>query len=144
MNVDKEKIRQKIHFMRENLKNLQQFQGMSIGEFMSNKLNEHAAIRMLQITIEATLDICAHAIAREGWGLPKNYAEVVEIAAGEGIIPFEMRDTYKKMARFRNRVVHLYDDVNPEEVLDIINCRLDDFGPFLENVINKYFSSNQD
>ncbi len=102
---------------------------MSTGEFIANKLYYHAAIRMLQITIEATLDICAHAIAREGLGMPKNYAEVVEIAAQEGIIPLEMKDTYKKMARFRNRVVHLYDDVNPEEVLDIINSRLNDFNP---------------
>ena len=110
--------------------------------FKSDKINENAAIRMLQVTIEATLDICAHAIAREGWGLPKSYAEVVEIAGREGLIPPDMKDTYKNMARFRNRAVHLYDDVNPKEVLDIINSRLGDFEPLFASVIEKYLKEN--
>lgn len=111
MTVDREKIRQKLQFMRQELRELKKFQGMDLSQFQANSLYEAAATRMLQVTIEAMLDICAHLISREGWGLPKSYVETVELAVHNGLIPPEMEDTYKAMARFRNRVVHLYDEV---------------------------------
>lgn len=142
MTIDREKIRQKLQFMRDNLRKLERFHGMNIEEFKSNFLYEAAATRMLQITIEAMLDICAHVIAREGWGIPKTYGETVEIAACNGLIPSEMEETYKNIAKFRNRVVHLYDDVKTEEIFNIIKSHLKDFKPFITKVIQAYFSEN--
>lgn len=140
MTVDREKIRQKLQFMRQELRELKKFQGMDISQFQSNSLYEAAATRMLQVTIEAMLDICAHLISREGWGLPKSYVETVELAVHNGLIPPEMEDTYKAMARFRNRVVHLYDEVNAAEIWNIIQNHLEDFRPFMEVVIRRYLS----
>ncbi len=42
--------------------------------------------------------------------MPKTYVEIIEVANKEGLIPDELVDTYKNMARFRNRVIHLYND----------------------------------
>ncbi|MDN5348331.1 MAG: hypothetical protein PWP65_1895 [Clostridia bacterium] len=140
MTVDREKIRQKLQFMRTELRELERFRNMDITEFKSEGLYEAAATRMLQVTIEALLDICAHVIAREGWGLPKTYGEAVEIAARHGLIPSEMKDTYMAMVRFRNRVVHLYDEVDAAAVLDIIHNHLGDFHPFIARVVQKYLS----
>ncbi|MDK2816307.1 MAG: hypothetical protein PWR22_936 [Moorella sp. (in: firmicutes)] len=140
MTVDREKIRQKLQFMRQELRELKKFQGMDISQFQSNSLYEAAATRMLQVTIEAMLDICAHLISREGWGLPKSYVETVELAVHNGLIPPEMEDTYKAMARFRNRVVHLYDEVNAAEIWNVIQNHLDDFRPFIAAVIRRYLS----
>ena len=141
MTVDKEKLRQKLHFMRENLKLLEDnFKGMKLGEFKNNSINEPAATRMLQITIEAMLDTCAHIIAREALGMPKTYKDIVQIAVKNGLIPHEMENTFISMSKFRNRVVHLYDEIDSEEILEIINSHLDDFHPFMKNVVNKYFN----
>jgi len=57
--VDREKIRQKLQFMRQELRELKRFQGMDLDQFKSNRLYEAAATRMLQVTIEAMLDICS-------------------------------------------------------------------------------------
>lgn len=141
MPVDMEKIRQKLQFIRQNLRELQQFAEMDLEEFENNSLYEAAATRMLQIAIEALLDICTHIIAREGWGLPKTYVESIEMAAYYGLIPKEFLGTYKAMARFRNRVVHMYDDIEVGEIHKIIINHLDDFQPFMENVIKKYLKA---
>lgn len=143
MTVDREKIRQKLQFMRDNLKHLESFQGLSLEEFKDNAINEAAATRMLQITIEAMLDMCAHVIAREGWGLPKSYGEIVVVATRNGLSPPDMEETFKKMARFRNRVVHLYEEVDAEELLAIINSQLEDFRPFMASVVEKYLSEDK-
>lgn len=140
--VDREKIRQKFHFMRYNLKKLKTFQEMSLDEFKDNFVNEAAATRMLQVVIEAMLDTCAHIISREGWGLPKSYRETVEIVCRERLIPSDMEETYKEMVRFRNRVVHLYDEVNQEEIYNIVNTRLNDFHPFMKNMVQKYLDED--
>lgn len=138
MIIDQQKIRQKLHFMRENIELLEQFKGMDQESFSSNPITEAAALRMLQVSIEAMLDICSHIIAREGWGLAKTYVEIVELTVKHGLISSEKADIYKNMARFRNRIIHLYDRVDPEEVLNIINNHLDDFRPFMSSVIEKY------
>ena len=139
-NVDLSKLRRKLHFIRQQMRNLQRFQEMEIDEFISDPLYEAAAIRMLQVSIEAVLDICSHLSAREGWGLPNSYAEAVALAVENGIIPPELEDNYQAMARFRNRVVHIYDDLDSEEILDIIHNHLEDFNPFLKRVVQRYFN----
>lgn len=142
MTVDKEKIRQKLHFMRENIKLLEEnFKRMALDEFKNNSIYEPAATRMLQITIEAMLDICAHIIAREALGMPKTYKDIVQIAVKNDLIPNEMEKTFINMSKFRNRVVHLYNEIESEEILEIIKSHLDDFHPFMKNVVNKYFKN---
>ncbi len=140
MTVDKEKLRQKLQFMRQELRELKKFQRMNFSQFQADSLYEPAATRMLQVTIEAMLDICAHLVSREGWGLPKTYVETIELVARHGLIPPELIDTYKAMARFRNRVVHLYDEVDAAEIWNIIQNHLDDFRPFIAAVIQRYLS----
>ena len=140
MSVDQEKIRQKIHFIRENLAHLEELKDLDKESFKSDHIKEAAAIRMLQVAIEAVLDICSHIISREGWGLPKSYLESVELAVQNGLIPLELAQDYKNMAKFRNRVVHLYDKVDSEELIEIIHSHLDDFKPFIQNVLSRYMS----
>ncbi len=137
--VDKDKLRQKLQFMREELTHLRHFQDMDYEEFSREVINEHAATRMLQVLIEAMLDLCAHLVAREGWGLPKSYTDLVTLATKHDLIPQEMKETYQAMVHFRNRVVHLYDDVDKREIYDIIQNRLPDFQPFMQKVIERYF-----
>ncbi|MGI6285678.1 DUF86 domain-containing protein [Neomoorella humiferrea] len=140
MTVDREKIRQKLQFMRQELRELKKFQGMDLNQFQTNSLYEAAATRMLQVTIEAMLDICAHIIAREGWGLPKSYVETIELVARNGLIPQQFEGTYKAMARFRNRIIHLYDEIEVTEIWNIIQNHLDDFRTFIAAVIQRYLS----
>ena len=138
MIVDKEKLRQKLSFMREQLRRLKKISEINYEEFQADPVYEAAATRMLQITIEAMLDVCAHVVAREGWGLPKTYVETVELAGRNGLIPWELIDDYKAMARFRNRAVHLYDEIDAEEIWSILQNHLDDFRPFISAVIERY------
>jgi uncharacterized protein YutE (UPF0331/DUF86 family) len=140
--IDREKIRQKLHFMRVQLKRLHEIRSTNQGEFFGNDLYIHAATRMLQIAIEAMLDLSSHIAAHEGWGLPKSYAEVIQIAARNLSIPENAIKTYTAMARFRNRVVHLYDEAGAREIWTIIQENLQDFEPFMRAVVDRYLSNS--
>jgi uncharacterized protein YutE (UPF0331/DUF86 family) len=140
--IDREKIRQKLHFMQARLKRLYEIRSISPDEFLGNDLYIDASTRMLQIAIEAMLDLSSHIVAHEGWGLPKSYAEVVQVAARNLSIPDAVIETYTAMARFRNRVVHLYDAVDSREVWRIIQENLQDFEPFMKAVVDRYLSDS--
>lgn len=138
--VDQEKIRQKLHFIRQQLRELDRFEAIGQDEFLKEPIYEAAATRMLQICIEAMLGICAHVTARQGWGLPKTYVETVEMAARHGLIPKDLTATYKDMARFRNRIVYLYHDIDPKEIWQIAQLHSDNLQPFMTLVVQQYLS----
>jgi uncharacterized protein YutE (UPF0331/DUF86 family) len=86
------------------------------------------------------IDIANHVIAREGLGVPKAYADSMEILVREGILPTHHRNALVNMVRFRNRVVHLYDEVRAEDIWDIIDRELGDFETFIAAIVDRYFS----
>ncbi|HAI52608.1 MAG TPA: DUF86 domain-containing protein [Firmicutes bacterium] len=138
--IEHEKIRQKVQFMRDRLKQLELVGSMSFQDFASHPFAFDAAVRSLQVLIEAMLDIGGHIVAREGYGIPKTYAGIITLLAEHGVIDREQTANYVAMVRFRNRVVHLYDEVEPAIVYQIIRERLDDFRRFISAIVRRYLS----
>jgi len=89
-----------------------------------------SAERYLQIAIETCLDITNHIIASERLRPPRDYADAFAVLTQAGLLPPEFLPTAQRMARFRNRLVHLYWDIDAETVYEILQTRLDDFDRF--------------
>jgi uncharacterized protein YutE (UPF0331/DUF86 family) len=138
MTVDLHKVRQKLQYIRYQARELERFRSMDESTFAGGDLHALAAARMVQVALDAAFDLCAHIIAHEGWGLPKSYREIVLLALERGLLPPKLRDSYLQMARFRNRLVHLYDPVEDHELLQFIKDHLDDFAPLVVTVVRTY------
>jgi uncharacterized protein YutE (UPF0331/DUF86 family) len=52
------------------------------------------------------------------------------VLAEADLIPVEFLPVVQRMARFRNRLVHLYWNVDAETIYEILQTRLDDFDRF--------------
>ncbi|MEG6616178.1 HepT-like ribonuclease domain-containing protein [Peptococcaceae bacterium 1198_IL3148] len=76
-------------------------------------------------------------IARERYKAPKTYAEAFVILVDQGILPKEKETTFIKMAKFRNRIVHLYQEVDDREVYAIMKESLADSQAFVRAIVNK-------
>lgn len=136
--IERDKIRQKIQFMRDRLKQLESVQSMTYEDFLAQPFVLDGSLRALQVMIEAMLDIGSHIVAREGYGMPHTYADVVTTLADNGIFTKEQAGTYIAMVGFRNRIVHLYDEIDPEMVYKLITQRLDEFREFISVIANRY------
>ena len=88
--------------------------------------------------IEAMLDIGSHIVAREGYGIPHTYDNVITLLAGNDVFTTEQAGIYVNMVGFRNRIVHLYDEVEPEIVYELITKSLGDFRDFMVTIIQRY------
>ncbi len=136
--IDRDKVRDKVTFIRRNLDTLRELADTPRDEFSESSIHFHAAVRLLQTSVEAMIDTGSHIVAREGLGSPKSYGEVFDLLSSAGIIPTESLDKVKAMVRFRNRAVHLYGEMDVDHVYAILQNDLGDFDAFVGFVVSKY------
>jgi len=72
--------------------------------------------------------------------MPKTKADAFNILCQNNILSPDMLSTYTAMARFRNRVVHLYEQVDTGDVYKYVTEGLSDFNKFIEDV-NRYITN---
>ncbi|PTX16308.1 Uncharacterized conserved protein YutE, UPF0331/DUF86 family [Halanaerobium congolense] len=137
--INHKRIAEKLKFIRANLKKLKELSELEKHKFLSDYRNYDTAKYNLQAAVEAMLDIAAHIISREGYTSPDTSADSFRILADEGIITEDMLLKFVKMAKFRNGIVHLYDQIDEEYIYQIINNNLSDIESFVDLIVNRYF-----
>lgn len=139
--VDNNLIQEKINYMENNLSKLEKLNKLPRETFLGEFYYVEAAKHLLQVTIEAMLDICQHVIARQRFRAPNSYADALNILIDEGILPESQKDAFLQMAKFRNRVVHLYNEVDSNELHRILHERLGDFRYFIQAVVKNLLTT---
>lgn len=132
---EKEELLAKIDRLEENLKKLKSLAEMDREELLDDFRNIEASKHLLQTSIEIMIDISNMLIARRRLGQADTNAEAFIILAQNDIISQENQEKYAVMARFRNRVVHMYDSVNETEIYDILKNNLEDFRLFIKEIM---------
>ena len=120
--------------MREALQLLAELRDIPEDVFLSDKHRQSSAKYNFTIAIEAAIDMANHIISRDRLRTPEDYVDTFQVLTEAGAVPQDFADELKKMARFRNRLVHLYWSVDVSEIRRILVARLGDFDRFLSCV----------
>ena len=96
---------------------------------------KRACERLVQIAVEAALDVCALLVAGMRLGLPGEEDELFEKLARSQAISEAMADTLRRMKGLRNLLVHEYGRVNDRIVFEVVSQRLGDFEGFKREVL---------
>jgi uncharacterized protein YutE (UPF0331/DUF86 family) len=88
------------------------------------------------VAIEGAVDLCNHVIAKNGLRTPEDYADTFRVIEEKGAFDPEFTNSLIQMARFRNRLVHIYWDIDDVELFRIIQTRLPDVRRFLKDFGN--------
>lgn len=134
--VNKELILDRLSRVREYVKRLKELGGLPMKEFVSDFMAVGSAERLLQISIEACLDIGNHIISRCGLERPREYKDVFIILGKEAIFPSAFAQRLIPMVKFRNRLVHLYWEISEEELYNIIQTNLPDIEEFVQYIVS--------
>ena len=86
--------------------------------------------------IEICVDISNHIISEGEMRVPVSYADTFKILQENSVVDSELADTMEKMAKFRNIVVHQYEEVDVEIVVLILEKYLGDFERFKEAILD--------
>jgi len=134
--IDKNRINSKMIFIKERLSALRELANLNEDDFKSDKRNIGSACYWLQTMVESMIDIAQHIAVKEGLikSTDVSSADFFEEMAAAGIISKENMRKYRVMIKFRNRVVHLYQQVNEDEILKILKEDLKDYDVFLKEI----------
>jgi len=114
------------------LERLEDLRNLSEEEFLSDPHKIGSAKYNFIVAIEGMIDLCNHIIAKNNYRAPEDYADTFRVLAERGAFDQEYTDTLIQMARFRNRLVHIYWEVDDNELYRIIQSRLGDIRVFLK------------
>lgn len=89
----------------------------------------------LRRALEALFDLGRHLLAKGFGRAPAEYAEVARQLGELGILGQAVAARLVLMARYRNRMVHFYDEITDAELFDILSSRLSDIEDVIEAVI---------
>lgn len=132
--VDKDRVLAKLDQLEGYLQELRQVLPESFEEYQKVE-KKRACERLLQIAIEATIDIC-HIFARGlRLGLPAEEDDVFERLSQAGVISPQMVATLKRMKGLRNILVHEYSRVDDRIVYDQAHKGVQDFARFKEEIL---------
>jgi len=132
--VDTVRITKLIGSMRESIRLLREVAGLSREKFLADMHLQGSAKYSFIAAIEAAIDIANHIISRKSLRVAEDYADTFRVLSGAGLIDADFALELEKMARFRNRLVHLYWEVDPEELFRILQSKLGDFDTYIDSI----------
>ena len=133
--VSTEKISRKFIQLEEYLELLNKIGEKTEKEFLEDKILIGSAKYYLQVSIECCLDVANHIIASEKYRAPKDYADTFSVLGETGVIEKELCQNLKQMAKFRNRLVHLYAEIENNSIYAYIKNDLKDIRTFRHTII---------
>ncbi len=126
--MDEERILHKISELESYIIELNEIIPNSESEYISSIKDRRATERILQISIESVLDLCAIFIKEFKLGPPNDEDDMLKLLSDR--IP--MIDKIRKMKGFRNLLVHKYGKVDDKIVFKIATQNISDFENFID------------
>ena len=132
--VKPEIIDDRLKKLQDNLEKLSELKKTGKDEFISDFRNSSSAKYLLQVSIECCLDIANHIIASEKYRRPDDYADSFRVLHENKVIPDSLIDSLVEMAKFRNRIVHIYWEIDENFIYEILQNYLNDFELYIESI----------
>jgi len=128
--VDRPKLDQMLSNLRQYVAALRQIAATPEEQFLSSPDKIGSAKYHLIIAIECCIDIANHVIASENYRFPRNNADSLTVLVEQGILAADRRESLRAMVGFRNRLVHLYWEVEDARVHGFLQNSLSDLEDF--------------
>lgn len=133
--VNPEKVNGLLRNLQSGLRLLRQITQMDQKLFLGDDLALGAAKYYLQTAIETCIDIGNHLISSEGYRAPRDYRDVFTILEENGVVTDRQAVKLRQMAGLRNRLVHLYWEIDDQLIYQYIQGNLNDFDEYIQAVL---------
>lgn len=130
-------ILERLAIIQKSVKRLKALQEqLSREEFLTNEDAIDIAENRLRRALEALFDLGRHLVVKSGLGVPADYRSIIEKLKDAQILPADFAQEIIGMAGYRNRLIHEYSKVTPEELYEILEDRLNDLTLFCHYIVS--------
>jgi len=106
----------KLDFMTSYLDNLKRFASVTLENYLDDYNQQLAVERLLQLIIQVAIDINRYFLKKLELEQPAtNYETFIEVSR-RGIITMELAEKLAPSGSLRNRLVHIYEEIDPVKV----------------------------
>ena len=131
MVADRRKLEDRIDRIRRFKRDLEEFARIPREAFRGNRERQYAVLHAMQNAIEGCIEIASHIVSADRLGAPTDHAHLFSLLEENRVIPASVAESMRQMARFRNRIVHLYWDLDLDLVYEYLTARLGDVDSYL-------------
>jgi uncharacterized protein YutE (UPF0331/DUF86 family) len=133
--INEEMVRNRLLMLKENLDFLYQEKSRVSLETLSTDLQQqYSILYLLQNSIQIMIDVSNHILARKTHSVPSEAGKLFDTLVKEKIIPADHAKKFKLMVKFRNLVIHRYQNIDIKAIYTILQDNLLDFESFIEDV----------
>jgi uncharacterized protein YutE (UPF0331/DUF86 family) len=134
VDLDRDVLLQRIQEIRGALASLRRDAVRPREAFVSDVQAVDATKYRLLVAIEAAAAICMHVTSRLSARTPEGYADCFEAMRDAAMLSPGLAERLGRMARFRNRLVHVYWRIDNERLWTILQENLGDLDEYLAAV----------
>ena len=131
---DQEKMVKLVSELRKSVTRLQKLKKLGRKNFLSDPDKIGSAKYHFIVAIESCIDMCNHIISQNSYRAPEDYADTFKVMREEGAFDEKFSEELIKMAKFRNRLVHLYWEIDDTRIYQILEEHLEDFKRYIDSI----------
>ena len=135
MKFDEDRIRRLSSELLGAINRLKELSEMSEQEFIQDVHKMASAKYHFIVGIEAAIDMCNHIISQNKLRAPEDYADTFRVLAEDGAFSVGFLKRLIDAAKFRNRLVHIYWEVENKVLYEILKEDIVDLEKFFEDFI---------
>ena len=133
---NKELIRRKINKIENYIKEIEPLLVLTSNEIVSDILKLRTVERNFQLIVDTMLDINTHIISSENFKTPETLQETFVVLGDNGVLSLAFVKKIAPVVGLRNIVVHEYEKVDNEKMMQDLKAGISQFGEYLVSIDN--------
>ncbi|MGI8904498.1 MAG: type VII toxin-antitoxin system HepT family RNase toxin [Solirubrobacteraceae bacterium] len=89
---------------------------------------------LVQASAQACIDIANHVIASSGWRAPADFRDAFTVLEQHAALDGELAERMRELAGMRNRLVHIYEEVDDRIVHESLPQGLEDLSSYAQAI----------
>jgi uncharacterized protein YutE (UPF0331/DUF86 family) len=134
--IDRRFIETKLSYIQAYYHELEGVLGCSDQEIKGDILKLRALERIIQLIVDEIIDINNHIIRYAQLRVPEDFQSAFLILAENKVLPEGFARRMAPVIGLRNRLVHRYEKVDVEILLDTIRKSKDDFKQYVKHILD--------
>jgi len=134
--VDNDLILAKASSVKRHLRRIEEKRNIDLNIFLKDIDRQESILFNLQMAIQNCIDIAAHIISDEGFGVPGSTNEMFYLLEENDFMGRDITEKMVKAVGFRNLIVHEYEKI-VGQVFEIALKDIKDLNEYLKSIFRK-------
>jgi uncharacterized protein YutE (UPF0331/DUF86 family) len=129
--VDRDLILAKSGSVKRHLQRILEKRNTNVQSFLHDIDRQESILFNLQMAVQLCIDIAAHIISEEGFGVPGSTSEMFYLLEENGYLDGRLTEKMVKAVGLRNLIVHEYTRIELEKIFEVAQRDIDDLTEYL-------------